>query len=323
MTTWLPPGPALLFCPADRPERYAKAVERADAVIIDLEDAVAEQDRPAAREHLRRSALDPERVIVRVNPHGSPDYEADLRALADTAYRCVMLAKTESGDQVRELHQASGAAVLALAETPLGVVRAAEIAAADGCAGLMWGSEDLVAGMGGSLSRFTAAEADPASSGSGAGDRATAGSGWSSPQVVPGRYRDVPRFARATVALAAAAFGRWMVDAVHFDIRDTGGLHAEASDAVALGFAATGCIHPAQVPVVRAAYAPSASELDWARRVLQAGQQHSGVFALDGMMIDGPVFRQAESTLRRARAAGMTTAATTPAQATTPTQERP
>ncbi|NLD86407.1 MAG: CoA ester lyase, partial [Actinomycetales bacterium] len=65
---WIPPGPALLFCPADRPERYGKAAERADVVIVDLEDAVAPADRPAAREALTASHLDPDRTIVRVNP---------------------------------------------------------------------------------------------------------------------------------------------------------------------------------------------------------------------------------------------------------------
>jgi citrate lyase subunit beta/citryl-CoA lyase len=65
-------GPALLFCPADRPDRYAKAAERADAVILDLEDAVADADKHSARVALVESDLDPERVIVRVNPAGGP-----------------------------------------------------------------------------------------------------------------------------------------------------------------------------------------------------------------------------------------------------------
>src|SRR5699024_8484191 len=156
---WIPPGPALLFCPADRPERYGKAADRADVVIVDLEDAVAPADRPAAREALRASTLDPDRTIVRVNPTGTDDHVADLEALADTDYRCVMLAKTGSAAQVTDLHSTTGAAVLALVETPLGVVRAEEIAAAPGCAGMMWGAEDLLAAMGGSTSRFSSAEA--------------------------------------------------------------------------------------------------------------------------------------------------------------------
>lgn len=281
-TAWIPQGPALLFCPADRPERYGKAAERADVVIVDLEDAVAPADRPAAREALTASNLDPDRTIVRVNPIGTDDHALDLEALAATGYRCVMLAKTESAAQVTDLYSTTGASVLALVETPLGVVRAEEIASAPGCSGLMWGAEDLLAAMGGSTSRYSAVE--------------TGG-----PRVA-GEYRDVPRHARARVALAAAAFGRWAVDSVHLDIADEAGQRAEALDAVALGFVATACIHPSQVAVVRGAYAPDDDEVAWARKVLAAAEHNQGVFQLDGRMVDGPVFRQAESTMRRAAA---------------------
>jgi len=281
---WTPPGPALLFCPADRPERYAKAAGRADAVILDLEDAVAAENRPAAREALRASRMDPECTVVRVNAATTDEHAADLEAVADAGLRCVMLAMTESAAQVSDVHAATGASVLALVETPLGVVRADEIAAAPGCAGLMWGAEDLLAGMGGSTSRFGAAEAG--------GPR------------VAGEYRDVPRYARARVALAAAAFGRWAVDSVHLDIADTAGQRAEALDAVALGYAATACIHPSQVAVVREAYAPAPEEVEHAQRVLEAARRNPGVFRLDGRMVNGPVLRQAEATVRRAAAAG-------------------
>lgn len=269
---WVPPGPALLFCPADRPDRYAKAAERADAVILDLEDAVAPEDRAAARAALAASKLDPRTTVVRINPVGSADYRLDLEAVWETDYRCLMLAKTESAEAAAETAQLTRTVVIALLETPLGIVRAAEIAAAEGVAGLMWGAEDLIAAMGGRTSRFAA-----------------------------GGYRDVPRQARATVALAAAAFGRWSVDAVHLDIGDSEGLRAEAEDAAALGFAATACIHPSQVPVVRAAYAPTPEEIAWARKVLAAAAEHPGVFEIDGQMIDAPLLRQAEVTVRRIR----------------------
>jgi len=80
-------GPALLFCPADRPDRYATALQRADAVILDLEDAVAPSRRAAARGALIDAELDPARVIVRVNPVGTPDFEADLATLSQTDLR--------------------------------------------------------------------------------------------------------------------------------------------------------------------------------------------------------------------------------------------
>ena len=79
--TWELPGPAWLFVPADRPERYAKAADRSDVVIIDLEDAVSAGDKQAARDALVATPLDPERTVVRVNPVGTADHELDLEAL--------------------------------------------------------------------------------------------------------------------------------------------------------------------------------------------------------------------------------------------------
>lgn len=275
------PGPALLFCPADRPDRYAKAAARADVVILDLEDAVAPERRAAAREAVLAADLDPQATIVRVNPHGSPDFEADVAAVARSPFRCVMLAKTETAAAVEATAAATGSGVLALVETPLGVVNAAPIAAADGCVGMMWGAEDLVAGMGGLTARYSPREEGPGR--------------------IPGEYRDPPRHARSAVALAAAAYGRWAVDAVRFDIDDEPAQRAEALDAVALGFAGTACIHPAQVAVIRAAYAPTPDQLAYARRVLAAAAEHGGVFRLDGRMIDGPILRQSETIVRRAR----------------------
>ena len=96
-------GPAILFCPADRPERFAKAAERADAVILDLEDAVAPDAKPAAREHIAAADLDPATTVVRVNDAASPFFEDDLAAVRDTPFRTVMLAKAESTEQVRRV----------------------------------------------------------------------------------------------------------------------------------------------------------------------------------------------------------------------------
>ena len=271
--SWEPAGPALLFCPADRPERFAKAAERADVVILDLEDAVSPENKAAAREALTTTLIDPDRVIVRVNAFGSDDHRADLLALAQTPYRVVMLAKTEGPETVAALPFS----VIGLIETPLGTVRCEAIAAVANCVGLMWGAEDLVAGLGGKSSRF--------------GDD----------EAAPGHYRDVPRFARARVRLAAGAFGLAAIDSVHVDIGDVDGLAAEVSDAVALGYSGTACIHPSQVAVVRDGYSPSRDEIDWARRVLAASEEYAGgVFAFEGQMVDAPLFGQAQAVLRRA-----------------------
>ncbi|GAB18173.1 putative citrate lyase beta subunit [Gordonia effusa NBRC 100432] len=268
---WLPPGPALLFCPADRPDRYNKALERADAVILDLEDAVAPENRQAAREALVANPLDPDRVIVRINPPATGDHRRDLAAIADTDYRVVMVAKAETPESVI----ATGLQSIALIETPLGAVRVNEIADAANCIGLMWGAEDLIAGLGGKSSRF------------GAGEQR------------PGTYRDVARHVRASVRLAAAAYGRFAIDAVHLDIDDVDGLSAEVRDAVALGYTATAVIHPSQVEIIRSGYRPDDDEISWAREILAAAKDAPGVFSLNGQMIDGPVLRQAESVLAR------------------------
>jgi citrate lyase subunit beta / citryl-CoA lyase len=110
------PGPGWLFCPADRPERFAKAAAAADVVILDLEDGVAARDRPAARAALRDTPLDPGRTVVRVNPVGTPDHADDLDVLRETDYTTVMLAKTETAEQVASLAPLD---VVVLVETPL------------------------------------------------------------------------------------------------------------------------------------------------------------------------------------------------------------
>lgn len=261
-------GPALLFCPADRPDRYAKALERADAVILDLEDAVAPDARAAAREALVATPLDPSRVIVRVNETGSPDQAADLDAVRAAGYRTVMVPKADA-----RMPSPSGLEVVALCETAVGILDARELARRPGVVALMWGAEDLVASLGGTSSRGAA-----------------------------GAYRDVARHARSTVLLAAGAAGIAAIDTVHLDIADLDGLAAEAEDAVAVGFAATACIHPSHVGVIRRAYAPTAGEVADAHRIVDAAREHRGVFRLDGRMVDGPVIRHAEAVLRRAAA---------------------
>jgi len=259
-------GPALLFCPADRPDRYAKAAAAADTVILDLEDAVAPADKARARESLAASTLDPERVIVRLNAAGTPEHALDLAAVRSTGYTTVMLAKAESAADVEAT---PGLRVLALCETARGVVNAAEIAAHPATAGLMWGAEDLIASMNGRSSRFA-----------------------------DGRYRDVARTTRATVLLAARAHGKDAIDAVHLDIADLEGLRTECEDAAASGFTATACIHPTQVATIRAAYASTDAEREWAEAVLAEAEGQSGVFRFRGRMIDEPVLRQAREMLR-------------------------
>lgn len=154
MPAWIPAGPALLFAPADRPDRFTKAADRSDMVILDLEDGCRPENRAEARRLIVECALDPARVIVRVNPAGTAEFAADLAAVAASGFRQVMLAKTEGAADVAELRRVvADAEVIALLETPLGVLRAEEVATAEGVVALFWGAEDLVAGLGGTSSR--------------------------------------------------------------------------------------------------------------------------------------------------------------------------
>ncbi|GAA1179233.1 HpcH/HpaI aldolase/citrate lyase family protein [Nesterenkonia xinjiangensis] len=277
-------GPSLLFCPADRPERYAKAADRADALILDLEDAVADRDKPHARRHLRQhlqTLAAPEtaelraRTVVRINPAGTPGFAADVDLLAGTGVELVMLAKTESREEVDAAARAlPDAGIIGLCETAAGVTRAEQIASHPQVVALMWGAEDLLASIGGSSSRRP-----------------------------DGRYRDVARQARAQVLLAAATHGAAGIDAIYADIEDTDGLAAEAADAAASGWTAKACIHPAQVPVIRSAYAPTEQELDHARALLAEVPHHGGAFRFRGSMVDLPLVRHAEQVVRRAEAA--------------------
>ncbi|WP_447949610.1 HpcH/HpaI aldolase/citrate lyase family protein [Microbacterium aurum] len=262
-------APALLFCPADRPERLAKAAAVADTVIIDLEDAVAPECKAYGRESLRASMLAPEDTVVRINPAGTAEYELDLLAVEATDYRTLMLAKAEHPAQIDQLH-ARGYSVIALCETALGVENAFLIAAHEGVTALMWGAEDLIASMGGTSSRLAS-----------------------------GKYREVARAARSRVLVAARAAGKQAIDAVHLDIPDVEGLRVEATDAVASGFWATACIHPTQVRVIRDAYLPRPDEVAWARNVLESTIPGSGVFQHAGQMVDEPLLRQARVILER------------------------
>jgi citrate lyase subunit beta/citryl-CoA lyase len=136
----------------------------------------------------------------------------------------------------------------------------------------MWGAEDLVASLGGTSSRHA-----------------------------DGTYRDLARTARASVLLAGGANDTAVIDSVYLDIADLPGLRVEAQDAAASGFAATACIHPSQVPVIRDAYAPMPAQVERARAILAAAAGSHGVFAFEGQMIDEPLLRHARTVVARAR----------------------
>jgi citrate lyase subunit beta/citryl-CoA lyase len=267
VTTWTAPGPAYLFCPADRPERFAKAAAAADIVIVDLEDGVAPDQREQARANVHAATLDPATTIIRVNPLASEDHARDMAMLDDCAYRTIMLAKTSDADEVRSLGRF---AVIALCETPEGITALEGIAECANTVGLMWGSEDLVAALGGYSSRHE-----------------------------DGSLRDVARYARARTLIAARAHQLVALDTVYLNFEDLDALRVEAADAAAMGFSGTPCVHPTQVAIVREAYRPTPTQVAWAQQVLEVAQGREGVFRLEGLMVDGPVLAQARHIMSR------------------------
>ena len=267
---------SFLFVPATRPERYAKAhASGADAIIIDLEDAVAAREKNSARDQLA-SAFEqlgaPERArsVVRMNASGTPWFEDDLKLLADLVgqgLRAVMLPKAESALVLQQLAQALGSdcALLPLVESLAGWDGVDALAAAPQVLRLAFGHLDFQADVG------MAAGADEV-------------------ELAPVRLAVVLAARRAGLAAS--------IDGVTAAIRDAERLQEDAARSRRFGFGAKMCIHPEQIALVNAAFSPSAAELDWARRVLAAVEAAGGgVVSLDGRMVDGPVVRSAQRTL--------------------------
>lgn len=250
---------APLFVPADRPERFAKAAASgADAVILDLEDAVA----PGAKEQAR-AALDAGftelPVIVRINAVGTAWHEADLAAVASLPVAAIMLPKAERvGDLARV---AAVKPVIALVETVAGLAAARELAGCGHLARMAFGSVDYAADLGCE------------------------------------HLREALAAARAEIVLASRLGGLLApLDGVTTEVADAGRAADDARHAAALGFGGKLAIHPRQIEPVRQAFAPTADQMDWARRVLASGD---GVVALDGMMVDEPVRVRARTILTR------------------------
>ena len=277
---------SLLFVPGDRPERMAKAMGLgADALILDLEDAVAPAAKPAARlavAEVLRAHPAPRacRLFVRVNPLGTAEQAADLAALAGTAPDGVVLPKAEGAPSIRAIAEALAAVGVTAPILPVATETAAAVfqlgtygEVADRLAGVTWGAEDLPAAIGATSAR----EAD-------------------------GSFTPVYQTVRTLALLAGHAAGVPAIETVVPDFRDLDGLAAYAARARRDGFSGMMAIHPAQVPVINAAFTPSPEELDHARRVVAAfaAAPGAGALQLDGRMIDAPHLKAAERLLQRA-----------------------
>lgn len=282
---WTPAGPAILFAPADRPERFVKAAARSDVVILDLEDGAGRDSFDEARTNIVNSDLDPATTIVRVHSADSELFDGDIDMVAKTPYTTVMVPKVDQPlpDTLKNYD------VIAMLESPSGIMNARDIAHQEFVVGLLWGAEDFTASLGGVYSRLQRDER-----------------GWDSDRgSAEGPYRTTVNYLRTQTLLNAAEAGIVALDAVFADIHDADGLRDEALDAARIGFAATACIHPAQVPVIRDAYRPSDEQVKMARRIVRESADHPGALNIDGKMVDAPLFRQAEVLAARADALGM------------------
>ncbi len=265
-----------LFVPADRPERFDKALTSgADAVIVDLEDAVA----PAAKD-MARSALaawlaarpaGAPGMVLRCNAAETPWFDADLALAAHPAVMAVMLPKAEAPAAIARVVAARGAGtalpVIALIESAAGLAAVRAIASTPGVQRLAFGSIDLQVDLG--LRDATEDELLP----------------WRLELVLASRLAGIER----------------PIDGVTTAFDDAERLATDVQRARRLGFGAKLCIHPRQVAGVRAGLRPSAHELDWAQRVLAAAAASAGAaVAVDGKMVDKPVLLRAEAIQRDA-----------------------
>jgi citrate lyase beta subunit len=254
---------SLLFAPGDDERKLAGALaSEADAVVADLEDAVAPAQKSAARETVARIAP----RIVRVNGAETPWFEDDVALIKDIPLDAIVLPKAVPA-AVAALGP-EGPPVIAIVETAQGLRLAYETASAPRVAAVIIGAVDLGAELG----------LEPRPDGL---------------EIL---------YARSKVVVDSAAAGiRPPFDIVHLDVNDDAGLEAECRLARSLGLRGKACIHPRQVPIVHRAFAPSEAEIDWAQRVVEAYEQGlgegRGVLAVNGAMVDLPVVERARQVL--------------------------
>jgi citrate lyase subunit beta / citryl-CoA lyase len=286
---------SLLFVPGDSERKQAKArATAADALILDLEDSVAPDRLPAARDLVRqflsapRAPTDPA-LWVRVNGPGSGRMPEDLDAIGGAGPDGIVLPKVSDAAEIRtaaealtRIEKASGRAagstglILIATETARGVQSTMGYAALPRVSGITWGAEDLAAAIGATTNR------DP-----------------------DGAYAFTFRLARSLCLIAAASMGVQAIDGVYVDFRDLVGLEREARMSRREGFLGKLAIHPDQVDVINAAFTPDAAEVERAKRVVAAfdAAPGAGVLSLDGQMVDKPHLAQARRVLAAADAA--------------------
>lgn len=271
---------SLLFVPGDRPDRMEKALASgADALILDLEDSVLTEKKYEARAAVAEFLARPRTVplYVRVNPLGMMTDE-DLKWVAPKKPDGIVLPKAEGGASVADLDKrlsAMGdktARILPIAtETPRAVFALGSYAGSPRLAGLTWGAEDLPAAVGAATAR-----------------------------EVDGNFTPPYEMVRSLALFAAHAARVPAIETVYPDFRDEEGLKAYALRGRRDGFSGMMAIHPAQVPVINAAFGSSDAEAQWARRVVEAfaASPGAGAVQLDGQMLDAPHLARARAILK-------------------------
>nr|NUR36963.1 CoA ester lyase [Sphingomonas sp.] len=275
----MPEPRSWLFVPADSEKKITRALgSEADAIIFDLEDSVAPSIKPLARDllnNLPKRAGGPE-WWVRINPLGSEFIKEDLELIGVADIHGIVLPKAESGADVTELAHRTGnipihAIVTETAASLFGLL--SYRAPNSPLAALSWGAEDLSAALGAS-SKYDA----------------------------NGELSFTYKLARSLCLTGAAAAGVQPVDGVFADFRDDEGLRAESEAARREGFTGKLAIHPAQVPIINAAFSPSHEEVHHAEEIVAAFEAHpeAGVLSVGGKMVDRPHLKQARRVLERA-----------------------
>ncbi|MFK0251880.1 HpcH/HpaI aldolase/citrate lyase family protein [Amycolatopsis azurea] len=255
-----------LFVPGHRPDRFAKAAASgADVVILDLEDAVAPEQKGTARENVRAWLAEGHRAVVRINAAGTPWYHEDVASVGDVL--AVMVPKAEERAELDALAgRLPGVPLLPLVETAAGIAGAVAVCAADSVVRPAFGSVDLATQLG-----------------------------------VDHRSHEALRYARSALVVAAAATGRAApIDGVTTALDDETVLKVDLGHAKTLGFTGKLCVHPRQVIVAARELSPSESEIEWARGVAALVGDGS-VAVADGQMVDRPVELRARAILDRAR----------------------
>lgn len=261
-----------LFVPGDRPERFAKAAASgADAVIIDLEDAVLPEGKASARAAAHAYLCNGGQALLRINAPDTRWFEDDLSLCTALGVLGVICPKAERPADLIRIggYLRPGAALLPLIETAKGMRDVHAIAATQDVGRLLFGSIDLSLDL----------------------------------DLVPSEDEHELSCYRAQLVLASRAAGLAApVDGVFLDLRDEAALARAALAARRGGFGAKLCLHPAQIATVRSAFTPDAEELAWARRVLDAASNKNGAFLFEGRMVDAPVLARARRLVAAAEA---------------------